>query len=282
MRTIFLILVTSIASFLPAQANFSPAIHVEVRGAGEPILLIPGFTVPGEVWNPLIDRLVKEYECHSVTLAGFGGRTPIEFPWLPKVNTALLEYIDRQELTNVTVVGHSLGGTIATWLASRENTAIARVILVDALPATGALMFPDFDPDRLAYDSPFNNQQLAMSEAEFELLATNMAGAMSLDSNARTQITQWITEADRTTYVYGYTDYLKLDLREDLKTISVPVSILAADQPFGEAVATQTYRDQYANLPAYDLIFAENSAHFIMLDRPVWFLNQISRILSAR
>ncbi|MEL6944180.1 MAG: alpha/beta hydrolase, partial [Bacteroidota bacterium] len=87
---------------------------------------------------------------------------------------------------------------------------------------------------------------------------------------------------DRKTYVYGYTDYLKLDLREDLTKISIPVTILAADKPYGKAMVTQTYKTQYTNLADYDLIITENSAHFVMFDRPEWFMEQIQEVLSTK
>ncbi|SHG82058.1 alpha/beta fold hydrolase [Winogradskyella jejuensis] len=268
-------------SSIQAQEN-NPPIHVEVTGSGVPILLIPGFTVPGESWNETVKHLAKDYECHVVTLAGFGGKAPIAFPWLPKVNKALQDYILEKELQNLTVIGHSLGGTIAIWLASRENLKLSKIILVDALPAAGALMFPNYNPDNLAYESPFNNQQLAMSENDFNQLAAGMSQGMSLNVKAQEQIKNWIIEADRKTYVYGYTDYLKLDLREDLKKITIPVTILAADKPFGKEMVTKNYIDQYANLEDYDLIIAENSAHFIMFDQPEWFLEQIKSCLASK
>jgi pimeloyl-ACP methyl ester carboxylesterase len=121
-----------------------------------------------------------------------------------------------------------------------------------------------------------------MNTADFEQLAGNMSKGMSLNTATQEQIKNWIVKADRKTYVYGYTDYLKLDLREDLKNISIPVTILAADQPYSKEVATKTYKSQYANLSNYDLIIAENAAHFIMFDKPQWFMEQIQRVLSSK
>lgn len=269
-----------ISTLLSLQAQVdNAAITVEVSGTGTPILLLPGFTVPGSSWSPIVETLSKNHECHVVTLAGFGGKDPIAFPWLPKVNEALLSYLESEGLQNVTIIGHSLGGTIATWLASRPQTSVSQLVLVDALPAAGALMIPNYDPNLLQYESVFNEQQLAMNEANFELMATQMSQGMSLLPEAQEQIKQWILEADRKTYVYGYTDYLKLDMRADLKKIDIPVTILAATHPYGKEMATQTYQDQYANLVSYDFIVAEDAAHFIMLDQPDWFLEQIQRIL---
>ena len=142
-------------------------------------------------------------------------------------------------------------------------------------------MIPDFDPKNLAYESPYNNQQLAMDDITFEQTATAMSKGMSTIKSEQERIKNWILEADRQTYVYGYTDYLKLDLREDLKNISIPVTIIAASKPYGEEMVKQTYKRQYANLKDYEFIIAQDSAHFIMLDKPDWFLEQIQMILSS-
>ena len=280
MKNIFLVLAILFSLSTQAQET-NQSIHVKIIGKGKTVLLIPGFTVPGESWDTVVNQLKDNYECHVVTLAGFAGKKAIDFPWLSQVNHALEEYIKQSKLTNLTVIGHSLGGTIAVWLASRENNEISKIVLVDALPAAGAIMFPNFNPEDLAYDSPFNNQQLSMSESEFEQMAQSMAQGMSLNPETQKRIKDWIISADRKTYVYGYTDYLKLDLREDLKNISIPTTIIAADKPFGKEMVAQTYKNQYANLEKYDLIIADNSAHFVMFDKPEWFMEQIQNILAS-
>ncbi|MBO3115115.1 alpha/beta hydrolase [Winogradskyella sp. DF17] len=262
---ILCIALITIAASIQAQNN-QRVIEVKVSGQGEPLLFIPGFTVPGDIWEPFVKQLEQDFECHVITLAGFGGKTPIDFPWLPQVNSALQNYIIANNLSNVTIIGHSLGGTIATWLASRDSLNLRQIILVDALPASGALMIPNFNPDNLVYESPFNSQQLNMTDEEFAQMAAGMSRGMSLNTSSQEQIKKWMVNADRKTYVYGYTDYLKLDLRKDLKSINIPVTIIAADTPYGKDMVTKTYQSQYANLKTYDFILAENAAHFIMLD----------------
>lgn len=280
MKKIYLLFTILLSCATQAQHTDQP-IHVQVSGSGAPILLIPGFTVPGDSWEATVNQLEENYECHVLTLAGFGGKSPIEFPWLPKVNASIENYIQENQLNDLTIIGHSLGGTIATWLASRENSQIAKLILVDALPAAGAMMIPNFDPENLAYESPYNNQLLSMNDADFEKMAQGMAQGMSLRPAAQEKIKDWILLSDRKTYVYGYTDYLKLDMRENLKNISIPVTIIAADKPYGKEMVTQTYKNQYANLAQYDMIIAENAAHFVMFDQPEWFMEQIQNIIAA-
>lgn len=281
MKKIVFILAFFIITSIKAQKENQP-IHVTTSGKGNPILFIPGFTVPGDSWKPIVQQLEATYECHVITLAGFGVEKAIEFPWLPKVNEALENYIAHKKLNNITVIGHSLGGTIATWLASREQNNIQKIILVDALPAAGALMIPNFNPDYLVYESPYNNQQLAMTTANFEKLADAMSKGMSLNQDAQKRIKDWILQADRKTYVYGYTDYLKFDIREHLKNIKIPVTLLAAEKPYGKEMVKQTYEKQYSNLAKYDFVIAENAAHFIMFDQPEWFLEQVKKSLALK
>lgn len=282
MKNVILLIISLIFTFDAYSQSEAPAIHVEVIGTGQPVILIPGFTVPGEVWHPLVKGLEKKYECHLLTLAGFGGKAPIEFPWLSKVNTSIKEYIKINKLKNPIIIGHSLGGTIATWLATHDDLNVSEVILINALPASGALMIPNFNPDNLKYDSPYNRQQLAMDPKTFDINAQAMANGMSNKVFEQEKIKNWILQADRKTYVYAYTDYLKLDLREDLKNITVPVTIFAATLPYGEEMVTQTYSSQYENLKEYKLIIAEDSAHFIMLDKPKWFIDQIQMLLLSK
>ncbi|CAL2083286.1 alpha/beta hydrolase [Tenacibaculum sp. 190524A05c] len=281
MKNIIYILTFFLITSVQAQKENQP-IYAQVSGKGKPILLLPGFTVPGDSWQPIVKELEANYECHVITLAGFGGKKAIEFPWLPKVNEALENYISKNNLKDITVIGHSLGGTIAAWLASREKNDIEKIILVDALPAAGALMIPNYNPDYLVYESPFNKQQLNMNSKDFENLANSMSKGMSLNKDAQNNIKKWMLQADRKTYVYGYTDYLKFDTRENLKNIKIPVTLLAAEKPYGKDMVKQTYDKQYKNLANYDFLIAENSAHFIMFDQPEWFLKQIKKSLALK
>ena len=271
-RNLFvLILISVVTTSLTAQSD---AFEVEVVGEGSPLLFFPGFTCTDEVWEDQVAELSKDYECHVFTFAGFGDVAPIEFPWYPKIEEAILGYIEENNLQNAIGIGHSLGGTLALSLAS-EKPIFQKLVIVDALASTGALMFPNYNPDDMVYDSPYNNQLLAMGEEDFSKMATGMASGMTMNKEKQGQIIEWMKKADRKTYVYGYTDYLKVDLREEVGKIKIPVTILAATQPYGEEMARQTYQEQYKNLSDFELKFANGASHFIMYDQPEWFLNEL-------
>ncbi|MGB7395293.1 MAG: alpha/beta hydrolase [Pricia sp.] len=259
---------------LSASAQNGP-FEVTVEGNGQPILFFPGFASTGEVWDATVAKLSQNYECHIFTFAGFGGVAPVEKPWLPKIKKGIEDYVREQKLENPMIIGHSLGGSLALWLASEENHPYSKLILVDALASTGALMIPDFKSENMVYDNPYSQQMLAMNDEEFQKTVTQMASGMTLNEEKRADIIRDMLQADRETFVHGYTDLLKLDLREDVARIEIPVTILAATHPYGKEMVEKTITEQFKNLEDYKVEYAENSAHFIMYDRPEWLLEAI-------
>ena len=273
-KILFLTFFITIGS-LYAQTPF----EVEVKGVGQPILLFPGFTCTGEVWEDTVTELSQQYECHIFTFAGFGDVAPIEKPWLPKIKNGIIKYVSEQQLKDPIIIGHSLGGALGLWLTSEENHPYSKVIVVDALPATGALMIPNYKSENMVYESPWNTQMLEMDDIAFEKMAVQMSSGMAVTTEKHEQLKNWILKSDRETYVYGYTDLLKLDLREDISKINIPVTVLAATHPYGLEMAKNTYEEQYKNLETYEIEYAEGSAHFIMYDKPEWFMSQIKKHL---
>jgi hypothetical protein len=84
-----------------------------------------------------------------------------------------------------------------------------------------------------------------MKDKAFQQMAVMMASNMTMKHNKIDTLTRWIKEADRNTYVYGYTDLLKLDLRAVLADVKAETLILGASYPNAE-VAKGTFEKQYA------------------------------------
>jgi len=122
----------------------------------------------------------------------------------------LIDYIAANELDAPVVIGHSLGGTLGLWLGTEEQNSYKRIIVVDALPSAGALMIPNYKSENIVYDNPYNKQLLEMNAEKFAAMARQTASFMTLATEKIPQLVDWIVQADRETYVYGYTDLLKL------------------------------------------------------------------------
>jgi len=253
------------------------AIQVTQRGQGEPILFLPGFANSSEVWTETLDHLGGTYQTHLIDYAGFNGLSPIDGPWLPQVNQALVDYIQSKDLKQVTLVGHSLGGTLALYLAAELKDRIKEIIIVDALPHTAKLMFPN--QTKFEYDNPYSTSLLKMDPKAFEAMASQQVNMMVFSEEKRPQLVNWILNTDRKTYVQGYVDYLNFNATPFLEQIECPVLIMGATS-YGAEQSKKTYNDQYKGLKDYDLKMAPKSAHYIMYDQPNWFYEQLNLALN--
>jgi pimeloyl-ACP methyl ester carboxylesterase len=261
--------------FLISKSVFSQtAFKVEVKGKGSPVLLFPGFGCTGEVWNETVAELSKNYECHVFTFAGFGNVPPIEEPWFSTIKDQVISYVKTKKIKNATLIGHSLGGTLSLWLASEETNLFKKLIIVDALPASAALMIPNYKGEIIPYNNPQSKMMLAMDQKAFNAMNSQSTSYMCLNKEKQKTINEWMNIADRKTYVYGYIDMLNLDLRKEISKIKIPVVILAATNPDLNTVQN-TYKAQYENLPSVTIYYAANSAHFVMYDQPEWFMDKV-------
>jgi pimeloyl-ACP methyl ester carboxylesterase len=260
------------------QSQAQSAFQVKVTGKGRPVLLFPGFACTGEVWEGITGELSKQYECHIFTFAGFGGVPPIGKPWLPKIKDSVISYVKAHKLKDATIIGHSLGGTLGLWLAAEEPAMFKKIIVVDALPCMGALMVPGYKSENMVYNNPYSQQLRAMDSTAFREMAKQQTAYMMLNKDRKSQVVEWIVQSDRSTYVDGYVDLLKLDIRQDLAKIKASVVILAATS-MGKAVVEKNYNEQFASLTGKTFFYAENAGHFIMYDQPEWFLSTITESL---
>ena len=113
-------LISTIALLFAATISIckSPAIRVVKVGKGSPILFLPGFTSPGSVWNETIKNLNGQNESHIISYAGFNGIEPIKMPWNETIKKELLVYIRSENLANIIIIGHSMGGNLAVDIAA--------------------------------------------------------------------------------------------------------------------------------------------------------------------
>jgi pimeloyl-ACP methyl ester carboxylesterase len=277
-KQLIIVALIFVANVAAAQ---TPAFKVERAGQGQPILFLPGFTCPGAVWNETINNLNGKYEVHKISYAGFNGNAPIRMPWYETIKSELITYMKEHKMNNTTIVGHSMGGMMAVDLAAAAPDYVSKIVVVDGLPCLRELWMPGVKAEQIRYESPYNQQMLAQTPEQVKDNAKMMSAGMTTNTSKIDIITQWTMEADRETFVYGYTDLLKLDLRDVLPQVKAKVLIIGASFPDANVVKTN-FDKQYANLVSKSIVIADNSRHFVMFDRPEWFYNQVNTFLAGK
>ncbi|XSG82919.1 MAG: alpha/beta fold hydrolase [Methyloligella sp. ZOD6] len=108
-------------------------------GKGSPVLLIHGFGSSTFTWQKILPGLSRKHRVIAVDMKGFGqSDKPFDEHYSAFDQAELLaELLERENLRNVTVVGHSFGGGVALALAlqadNRLKGRISKLVLIDTI-----------------------------------------------------------------------------------------------------------------------------------------------------
>jgi N-formylmaleamate deformylase len=254
---------------------------VQVSGKGAPVVLIPGLACGGKVWDSTVARYQKSHELHVLTLAGFAGVPAIDGPLLPTVRTELAAYIREHGLHKPVVVGHSLGGFLAMWLAATEPDLLGGIVAVDSLPFFAAIYDPNAT-EASAKPKAEMMRQMMLGATPEGFAAQNRMALMNMISDPKNiepiaAMGRATSPKAAATAVY---EAMTTDLRPLLPKVRVPALIVAAGAGQPVAETTKDYETQLATLPGHRLVVAAKSRHFIMIDDPDFLFTQLDGALA--
>ncbi len=140
------------------------------HGKGESVLFLHGAGGSGG-WLPFMDKLSKNFDLIVPEHPGFGASETPE--WLDSIDDLAyfyLNFLDELKLTDVHLVGLSLGGWIAAELAVRNTSRLKSLTLVDSagIYVKGVPQFDFFlcdDAERMR--NTFHDQAIAEQQIKF-------------------------------------------------------------------------------------------------------------------
>ena len=262
------------------------AFSVKVTGAGRPMILIPGLSCGGDVWDGTVAHFKDRYECHVLTLAGFAGQPAIGGPFLEQVREGIVKYISDGKLDHPIIIGHSLGGFMAFWVGSTIPQQVGPIISVDGMPFLPALFNPDATPAsakayaaqyRSLYDSKTPEQYMIMNRNALVSMITDPKDVDAVDASSKKSDPKAVGEA--------FYELMTTDLRQQIKAIQTPVLLIGASATIPDARSRTEvengYRQEVAAVPNHQVVFAPKARHFIQLDEPQFFYAQVESFLKT-
>lgn len=102
------------------------------------IVLLHCFSCSIVWWQRLIPLLDRDHRVLALDLRGFGGSEKPRSGYSMEDQAAFVaEALQRLDVHHATVVGHSLGGTVATALGEAPGDYLGRLVIVDQAPDEG-------------------------------------------------------------------------------------------------------------------------------------------------
>lgn len=264
-------------------------VSVERIGKGPAVLLIPGLSMSRESWRKTATVLSRDHEVLVVQINGFGGTAAgdnIGDGLLVGVVEDLANYLDGRKTSPVTIVGHSLGGTLGLILAKVRPDLVGRLLVVDTLPWVGMTMAP-----ATATPSQIEPQAAMLRDAvrsRFEHPVTRVQhnaemARFALQPASQKLVAEWSFDADPRVTAEAFYEDLMVDLRGDLSGMQTATKVIVPlSGSLDERTRTERlYRTAYAALPNVELAFINDSGHFVMLDQPEAFDAELTRFLKT-
>lgn len=172
-------------------------------GAGEPIVLIHGVGMQSAAWGPQIHALSQTHRVIALDMPGHGHSSPLPAQsdlddfvnWLHAV-------LQELELSNISLVGHSMGALIAGGYAASHPGMVRRVALLNGVFCR--------DPEmRAAVEA----RAAAIRKGEVDLVAPldRWFGGSAAEIHVRNQVAHWLAGMNRAAYATAYTAFSKGD-----------------------------------------------------------------------
>jgi pimeloyl-ACP methyl ester carboxylesterase len=237
--------------------------------ANQQIILISGLACKNEIWHKTVDSLSADATVYSVDYYNDFNH---QLTTIDTITNQILNWIEKQKISNPIIVGHSLGGVLALNVASKLNGNIEKLVIIDSYPALAALSNPNFTPNTNNNCLPLVKQFSAMTPEQFKNFQLGNYRQMTLNDIERTKLIEWVIAYNRNNYSMLLCDYLNTDLRTSLNAINCPTLILGSKTM---TALKDHISKQYKSLKAHKLIFSKKGLHFLMIDDFDWYIEKI-------
>ena len=246
------------------------AVETEIAGSGPPLLFLHGSDYVAQN-RAFLDRLAGRFRVIAPSHPGFGDTPrPAWFRSMHDIAYLYLDLIDRLDLKDTLLIGHSFGGWIALEIAVRSQDRLARLVLIDslglkfggreereiadvyALPAEEVVRRSFADPSRVLPDyAAFDDSTLLRASRDREATA-----------------------------LYGWKPYMHDPaLGHWLHRISLPALVLWGDR---DGIVTPSYGEKLAAaLPRARFEPVAGAAHYPQIEQPEAVAAAIERFASA-
>ncbi|MEY8759030.1 alpha/beta fold hydrolase [Chryseobacterium tongliaoense] len=255
------------AEYIEVEPNVK--LHVTDLGEGKPVILIHGYPLSDASWEYQYHPLIKAgYRVIGITLRGFGqSDKPYGKYNYDQFAADIKAVLDKLEIKDATLGGHSMGGAIALHYVAKYNSAhISKLALFSAAAPCHTKKadypYPFFTKEDISKWIELNNTDrpalLAAVGEKFVLSPTSVSPGIGA----------WLGNIEMQSSPYAMEQALIAlrdeDLRGDLPRIKIPTLILHAkqDQIVSYALAEQMHK----GISGSQLVPFYNSGHASFLE----------------
>ncbi|MCP5095530.1 MAG: 2-succinyl-6-hydroxy-2,4-cyclohexadiene-1-carboxylate synthase, partial [Chloroflexi bacterium] len=112
-------------------------LYFETYGTGQPLILLHGFTGSSANWAEHVPILAEQYQVITIDIVGHGrspSPTALEAYKMEQVATDVVAVVRETAVAPITLLGYSMGGRLALYIAIRYPDLVKSLILESTSP----------------------------------------------------------------------------------------------------------------------------------------------------
>lgn len=108
-----------------------------------PLIVLHGFFASSRNWRLIAKQLANDFSVYALDLRNHGFSPHHALMDYPSMAADLLRFLQQHHLSNVSLLGHSMGGKVAMWFALNYPEYVDHLVLVDIAPVSYRHSFND-------------------------------------------------------------------------------------------------------------------------------------------
>lgn len=258
-------------------------LHYEVLGRGKPLIFLHGWLGSYRIWRESLLHFSKHYRCYTIDFWGFGdsgehqpgNSDEREIYHVENFVDMIAEFMDRMGMRSVPLVGHSMGGTTSLRFAVKypqrvrgvtvigspvNGKSLAGLLKLAGMPFYAQLVFRFFGVFRWFMRNYYSKR--ISTDPEFPAIMDEDLRSLSLQS-----------------FLWSINDLHHLDLTDQLHALRVPVLGMYGDKDI--IVDPHEWQTLLKGYDGARIARFSDAGHFIMLDDPLRFREELGEFLDA-
>ena len=261
-------------------------VHFVEAGKGPSILFLHGLGGSCRDWSANLPAFASSYRVIALDFPGFGESDKPEVQYSIEWLTDVVEkFLQEQEIDQVNLVGHSMGGVVALNVASQPKSRVKKLSITDAVgigdkseflayAMSKKIMGPDteWEPVENLLKSQFRAMADDLIEKQKPQTARELFESLKIPITGQPLLRM-------TPEVQMIASTFDFDIRPKLASIRQPTLILwGAKDP---VASTQDASLLQREIPSSILILFPDSGHSPMMQHPSRFNQELGKFLHA-
>jgi pimeloyl-ACP methyl ester carboxylesterase len=252
------------------EHSLTPVYHQAYvdKGEGAPVILLNGLFGNLKIWAPVVEALSKEYRVIVPRLPLFDSH--MSMTSIKQLVRVLHDFVERHQLSGVTLVGHALGGQAALFYANQHPEVVDKLVLV----SSSGLLDKDITSDSGTI-SPFSfdfiNDKVRTAFHHPDEVATGLAK----------EIYQLVQDAPKR---FALASLLQSSLHSSVSTflskLDLPVLLIWGLQD--QVNPPDNALHFHDLLPNSTVKFIDQCGHLPMIEKPTCFVESIESFMKRK